>query len=315
MKVLVTGGAGFIGSHLVHALCQRGDQVRVFDNLSSGKLENIADITDDIEFIHGDVKNYDQLVKAAADCDLIYHQAALVSVPASIKDPRLNQASNIVGTANMLEAARVNDVKRVVYASSAAVYGDSPKLPKQEDDQPAPISPYAAAKLAGEILLSSYTRTYGLETVSLRYMNVFGPRQDPSSPYSGVLSIFTQSAMGDGKCKVFGDGKQTRDFVFVSDVVQANLLAGSKPYSELPQPAVYNVGRGEETSLNQIISRLGVIRGEALDVEYKPSREGDIRFSVADISRSKRYLGYCPSVDIQRGLQDTMEWVKRSKNG
>lgn len=309
MLVLVTGGAGFIGSHLVEALIAQGKHVRVFDNFSSGRLENLSGVKDKIELIHGDISDLAAVTAAAVGCALIFHQAALVSVPRSIQEPVLNQQSNLVGTGNVLEAARLAGVKRVVYASSAAVYGPSPSLPSREADPTGPISPYAAAKLMGEIMAATYTRTYQLETIGLRYMNVFGPRQDPTSPYSGVLSIFIQAAHGDGRCKILGDGEQTRDFVFVSDVVQANLLAAVAPYQPLAERPVFNVGRGEETSLNRLIEILNRIRSSPLQVSYGPARAGDIRHSKADISRTTSRLGYQPKTGVATGIEHTFKWM------
>ena len=308
MRVLVTGGAGFIGSHIVTALLEQGAEVRVLDNFSSGSRDNLDGL--DVTVFEGDVADADLVQQAAAGCDLIFHQAALVSVPRSIEEPALNQQSNVTGTFNVLEAARRAGVTRLVYASSAAVYGNRPGLPKHEDDPPEPITPYAAAKLTGETLAAAYKASYGLETVGLRYMNVFGPRQDPSSPYSGVLSIFGRAALRGAGCTIYGDGEQTRDFVYVADVVQANLLAAQAPAGRLPSPAVFNVGRGHQTSLNEIIEMLGELTGRAIPVTYQPERAGDIRHSLADIGRAQASLDYQPRVSIVDGLQATLEWFR-----
>ena len=309
MKVLVTGGAGFIGSHLARALIERGDQVTLFDNFSTGKRENIDDIQSEIDLIEGDIREFSLIAAAAKGCDVIFHQAALVSVPVSIKDPLLNHTINVSGTNNVLEAARLGGVKRVVYASSAAVYGDLPNLPKREEDALGLISPYAAAKYMNEVMAQNYTQVYGLETIGLRYMNVFGPYQDPSSPYSGVLSIFVKAAKTDGRCKIYGDGEQTRDFIFVSDVVEANLRASNLLTDHFPKSPIFNVGSGKQISLNQIVKIINELRGEPMSVAYESARPGDIRHSVADIKKARQFLGFQPSVDISTGLRSTFEWV------
>jgi UDP-glucose 4-epimerase len=308
MRVLVTGGAGFIGSHLVTALLEQGAEVRVLDNFSSGSRHNLDGLA--VTLIEGDVADPDAVHSAAAGCDLIFHQAALVSVPRSIQEPALNQRSNVTGTFNVLEAARQAGARRLVYASSAAVYGNRPDLPNREEDPPEPITPYAAAKLSGEALAAAYSASYGLETVGLRYMNVFGPRQDPSSPYSGVLSIFGRAALRGSTCTIYGDGEQSRDFVYVADVVQANLLAAQVPAGRLPTPAIFNVGRGRQASLNEIIEMLSELTGRPIPVTYQPERPGDIRHSLADIGRAQASLNYQPRVSIVDGLQATLAWFR-----
>jgi nucleoside-diphosphate-sugar epimerase len=307
MKIAVTGGAGFIGSHLTAALVEAGHSVTVFDNLSTGNADNLAGLP--VSFIKGDLADFELLKQAATGCELVYHQAAMVSVPRSMAEPTLNHQSNVTGVFNLFEAARQTGVKRVVYASSAAVYGAEPSLPKTESSVIAPLSPYGAAKYMAEIYAAAYAAAYpGLEFVGLRYMNVFGPRQDPASPYSGVLSIFCQAALRGQTCTILGDGEQTRDFVYVSDVVQANLLAGLKP---LPQPvAVFNVGRGQQTSLNQIVALLSEINSTPLHYVYGIARHGDIRHSVADISLIAQVLGYNPQVSLREGLEQTLRWFQ-----
>lgn len=308
MQVLVTGGAGFIGSHLTAALVDGGAQVRVLDNLSSGSRRNLAGVP--VTFIEGDVADFDAVRPAVSGCDLVFHHAALVSAPLSLEEPALNHRSNVTGTFNLFEAARQAGVQRIVYASSAAVYGNLPKLPKHEDDELAPITPYAAAKRMNEVLAATYRAAYGLESVGLRYMNVFGPRQDPSSPYSGVLSIFCRAAVNGDGCTIYGDGRQSRDFVYVDDVVAVNLLAAKVPASRLPAAAIFNVGRGQQTNLNQIVAMLGEIVKRPLPVVYQDERPGDIKHSVADIGRAKDALGFRPQTTVLAGLRATLAWFR-----
>lgn len=306
MKVLVTGGAGFIGSHLAAALVEQEHDVTVLDNLSAGNRMNLAGLPS-LTFLEGDVGDYDLMVQAAAGCDLIFHQAAMVSVPRSIIEPRLNHHSNVSGVFNVFEAARQAGVRRVVYASSSAIYGDEPTLPKREESAIVPLTPYGAAKAMAELYAAVYARNYPQTTsVGLRYMNVYGPRQDPSSPYSGVLSIFCQAAVDGKRCTVFGDGNQTRDFVFVSDVVQANLRAATASLAD--RAAVFNIGSGTATSLNQIIELLNRFAPQPLNVLYTAERQGDIRHSVADIGRARTLLGFQPQVGLQDGLRLTLDW-------
>lgn len=311
MRVLITGGAGFIGSHLAAALAAEGAQVRVLDDLSSGKRENLAGLP--VELVVGDVAKMDVVETAVANCDLIFHQAALVSVPRSIREPELNQHSNVTGTFNIFEAARKAGVKRVVYASSAAVYGNLPGLPKHENDALQLLTPYAAAKRTAEIIAESYNAAYGMEIVGLRYTNVFGPRQDPSSPYSGVLSIFCRAAIAGHGITIFGDGEQTRDFIYVADVVQANLRAAQLPTNRLTHLPVFNVGRGRQTSLNQIVTMLSDIVGQPIPVVYKPERPGDIKHSVVDIGLARERLGFVPGTAVHEGLRATLNWFKQNR--
>lgn len=308
MNVLVTGGAGFIGSHLTAALLKAGHSVRVLDNFSTGKRSNLAGLS--VELIEGDVADWEVVKTAVSGCDIVYHQAALVSVPQSIANPTLNHRANITGTFNLFEAARVAGVRRVVYASSAAVYGNLPGLPKTESDPLDPITPYAMAKRSAELMAAVYHASYGMDLVGLRYMNVFGPRQDPSSPYSGVLSIFCRNSLTNTPLLVHGDGEQTRDFVYVADVVQANLLAGMVTAESLPHPAVFNVGQGQQSSLNQIVAMLEKITGRAIVKTHQPSRAGDIKHSVADIGLARRHLGFMPAHSVHEGLSETMGWFK-----
>ena len=308
MQVLVTGGAGFIGSHLAAALAASGAQVRALDDLSSGKRENLAGLP--VELIVGDVAEMAVVRAAVSGCDLIFHQAAFVSAPRSITEPGLNQHSNVTGTFNVFEAARQAGVRRVVYASSAAVYGNLPDLPKRENDPLQLLTPYAAAKRMAEIMAESYHAAYGLELVGLRYMNVFGPRQDPASPYSGVLSIFCQAAIAGQGVTIFGDGEQTRDFVYVADVVRANLLAAQAPSPKLPDTPIFNVGQGKQTSLNQIVAMLAKMTGRPLPITYQPERAGDIKHSAADISQARERLGFVPETAVADGLNTTLDWFR-----
>jgi UDP-glucose 4-epimerase len=308
MQVLVTGGAGFIGSHLVAALVARGDSVRVLDNFRTGKTENVAGLA--VEIVEGDISDEVVVKSAVAHCDLIFHLAAMVSVHESVKNQILNQRINVTGTFNVFEAARLAGVKRVVYSSSSAVYGDLPQLPAHESSQPIPISPYGAAKWMNEITAESYRSTFGLEAVGLRYMNVFGPRQDPSSPYSGVLSIFCRAAINGSGVTINGNGSQTRDFVFVEDVVQANLLAAQLSSSQMTTQPIFNVGRGEQTTLNEIVEMLSELAQRSIPTTYGSERPGDIKHSVADIGRAQAILGFQPQVTVLDGLNATLEWFR-----
>ncbi len=308
MKILVTGGAGFIGSHLTEALIREGHEVRVFDNLSSGSLKNLANVS--VEFIEGDIADWDAVNTAVSGCDLVFHQAALVSVPQSIKNPRLNHASNVTGAFHLFEAARQAGVRRVIYASSAAVYGNLPDMPNKETGALKPETPYAMAKRTNELMASAFASTYGIEFVGLRYMNVFGPRQDPSSPYSGVLSIFCQNVLAGKPLIIHGDGQQTRDFIYVADVVQANLLAAKTASLSPGSSVIFNVGRGQQTSLNQIVEHLAEITGQQIERYYENPRAGDIKHSVADIELAARQLGFVPGTDVRNGLTATLDWFR-----
>jgi UDP-glucose 4-epimerase len=299
MKYLVTGGCGFIGSHICEELLAGGHEVRALDNLSSGYEENIAGL--EVEFVRGDVRDLAAVTAAAAGCDGVFHQAAMVSVPESVEKPLECNAINVTGTLNVLLAAREGGVRRVLLASSAAVYGNDPELPKREEMLPGPVSPYALGKLAGEYYLQVFAELYGVQTVALRYFNVFGPRQDPTSMYSGVISKFADVLRAGGSPTVFGDGEQTRDFVFVRDVVAANLLAMSS--ARVGRGEVFNVGTGERTSLLQLIETLARIFGREVKPGFAPERVGDIKHSVSDISRAGRVLGYRPRTSLEAGLR------------
>ena len=303
MLYLVTGGAGFIGSHICDRLLAEGHQVRILDNFSTGKRENIP-ASDDVEVIEGDVGDYDTVKSAMQDINMVFHEAAIASVPETVGNPLASERVNYRGTLNILEAARHAGVQRVMFACSAAVYGDLPELPKQEGMPVRPLSPYAVDKLASEQACQMYTYLYGLETVSLRYFNVFGPRQDPSSPYSGVISIFTDYINQGKQPTIYGDGEQTRDFVYVSDVVEANILAST---SATAAGKAFNVATNGTLSVNDLLKTICNIKGALFEPEYKPGREGDIRHSRADISAAQEQLGWQPVVGFEDGLRRLFE--------
>lgn len=297
---LVTGGCGFIGSHLCEALVARGDRVRVLDNLSSGYEHNLAAFRHHVEFMRGDVRDQAALRSAMQGVKHVFHEAALVSVFDSVERPLDNHEINVTGTLNVLIAAREAGVKRLLVASSAAIYGNSPELPKREDMLPGPESPYGLAKIAKEYYLSIFASLYGVETISLRYFNVYGPRQDPKSMYSGVISKFSDVVRAGQNPTVFGDGEQTRDFVFVKDVVAANLLAMAAPH--LGHGEVFNVATGHRTSLLDLLAALRDLTGRPFEIQFKPARAGDIRHSVADVSRARDLLGFTARYTIRDGL-------------
>lgn len=302
---LVTGGAGFIGSNIVEELLKRRQKVRILDNFSTGKRENILPFLDKIELIEGDIRNYDIVREAVEGVDFILHQAALPSVPRSIKDPIMTNEVNVGGTLNILDAAKNTGVKRIVYASSSSVYGNSDILPKKEDMAPEPISPYAASKLAGEKYCKVFYEVYGLETVNLRYFNVFGPRQDPNSQYSAVIPKFIK-LMAEGKSPpIYGDGEQSRDFTFVSNVIEANLLAAHK---EGVAGEVFNIACGVRTSVNNLIEGLNKILRSEIQAIYTKPRSGEVKYSLADTTKARKSLGYNPVVNFQNGLRRTILW-------
>jgi nucleoside-diphosphate-sugar epimerase len=307
----VTGGAGFIGSALVHELVGRGESVRVYDNLSTGYRENLAVVERSIEFIEGDLNDSTTLEAALDGVDYVLHQAAIRSVPRSVDDPLLCHRANSDGTLNLLWAAYRKKVRRVVYAGSSSAYGNTPTLPKVETMKPDPLSPYAVAKLSGEQYCRVFTHVYGLETVALRYFSVFGPRQDPGSPYSGVLSLFITALLEGRPLTIHGDGEQTRDFTYVANVVQANLLACTAP--QAAAGLVMNVGGSERNSLNRIIELLGQIIGVRPQVTHAPPRAGDVRDSFADIGLARQMLGYQPAVSFEEGLRLTVEWYRQGR--
>lgn len=306
MKFLVTGGAGFIGSNIVVELLKRDNQVRVLDNFSTGRRENLNAFLTDIELIEGDIRSLSTVYRAVDDVDFVLHQAALPSVPRSIADPVTTNEVNIIGTVNMLIAARDRGVRRVIYASSSSVYGNDPRQPKHEDMRPRPMSPYAISKLAGEVYCSVFTHLYGLDTVILRYFNIFGPRQDPTSEYSAVIPKFISLMLNDKHPSIFGDGKQTRDFTFVENVVVANINACES--EKLPNERIFNCASGNQISIQELVIELNRILGRDINPVFADSRPGDVRHSYADVSRAVHYLDYEPSVQFQEGLKRTVEW-------
>lgn len=306
---LVTGGAGFIGSSLVRGLLDAGHSVRVLDNFATGKKENLSEITDRIELIEGDIRNLATCQSACADMEVVLHQAALGSVPRSVADPITSNAVNITGTVNMLWAAKEAKVRRFVFAASSSAYGESPTLPKQEDMIPLPISPYAVTKLTCEHYCQVFYKAYGLETLSLRYFNVFGPRQDPTSQYAAVIPAFVSALLKDRQPIVFGDGEQTRDFTYVQNVINANMLAAEAPNA---QGQVVNIACQQRVSLNQILVILRELLNKDIPAKYADLRPGDVRDSLADITRAKKVLGYSPQIDFEQGLRLAIDWYKKN---
>ena len=307
---LVTGGAGFIGSHVARALVEQGGRVRIIDNLSTGYLDNIAEVGE-VDFINASINDNDALKRALEDVEIVFHQAAIPSVPRSINYPIETHDASVNGTFSLLLAARDCKVRRVVYAASSSVYGDQAESPKRETMRPDPLSPYAVAKLVGEYYCQVFTRSYGLETVSLRYFNVFGPRQDPGSQYSGVISRFILSLESGEQPVIYGDGEQTRDFTYVSNVVDANLLAAQAPEAS---GKVFNVANGESISINEVLETLKKLTGRTeVNAEYAEPRPGDVRDSLADLNAAKSLLGYAPTVGLEAGLKLTLDWWKTSR--
>jgi nucleoside-diphosphate-sugar epimerase len=316
MKVLVTGGSGFIGSHLVDALLRRGAEVRILDNLTTGHRVNLAGVPTGREghgrftFIEGDITDRATVQKAVKGVDYVLHQAALPSVQRSVEDPMTSNLVNVEGTLNVLIAAREAGVKRVVYASSSSVYGDSPQLPKVEHMAPNPLSPYAVSKLAAEAYCRAFTRVYGLETVSLRYFNVFGPRQDPASLYAAVLPRFIEALLDRKRPVIYGNGTQSRDFTFIENVVQANLLALE---AEGVGGEAFNIACGESVDLKVVLQLLAEFSGQLVEPEYQAPRAGDVKHSLADISKAERMLGYRPAIPFREGLQQTYEFFRQRR--
>jgi len=306
---LITGIAGFIGSSLARALLERGESVRGVDNLATGKPENIDEIRGQIDFRQADLLDLDAMHKACTGADYVLHQAAIPSVPKSVLDPLGSNRANLDGTVNLLLAARDAKVKRVVYAASSSAYGDTPTLPKHERMMPDPISPYAVAKLAGEHYMVSFFRCYGLETVALRYFNIFGPRQDPSSPYSGVLAKFITQMLRRERPTIFGDGEQSRDFTYIDNAVEANLLACTAPARQAAGE-MFNVATGRRVTLNETFKLLQELTGYSGPPAFGAERSGDIKHSLADISKAESALGYKPKVDFEEGLRRTVGWYR-----
>jgi UDP-glucose 4-epimerase len=303
-RALVTGGAGFIGSNLVRALLERGDDVRVLDNFATGNRANLADVDGQVEIVEGDLRSYERVHAAVRGAELVFHQGALPSVPRSVQDPLTTTAVNVEGTLNVLLAARDESVRRVVFASSSSVYGNAGTLPRTEDQLPEPISPYAVAKLAAERFCVSYTRVYGLETVALRYFNVFGPRQDPASQYAAVVPRFIRAIATGQPVTVYGDGEQSRDFTFVANVVDANLRAAAAPEA---CGEIINVATGGSETVNALADTVGTLLGKHAEKRFEPARPGDVRQSWADIGVARELLGFEPSVDFEDGLRRTIE--------
>jgi nucleoside-diphosphate-sugar epimerase len=308
---LVTGGAGFIGSHIASALVANGARVRIIDDLSTGYRENVSEIGGDVDFVEGSLADENALQKALEDVELVFHEAAIPSVPRSVENPRQTHIASVDSTFSLLLAAKERKVRRVVYAASSSAYGDQPSLPKVEDMLPDPLSPYAVAKLVGEYYCQVFTRVYGLETVSLRYFNVFGPRQDPSSQYSGVISRFVAALLSGERPVIYGDGEHSRDFTYIANVVEANLKAAETTKG---LGAVINVANGERTTLNELLKEVQQLTGKTeVSVDYKPPRAGDVLHSLADITRARELLGFEPRVGLREGLQSTIEWWKNSR--
>lgn len=309
--VLITGGAGFIGSHLAAAWAASGARVRVFDDLSTGHRENLEEIGGDVDFIHASLTDGEAVKRALEDVELVFHEAAIPSVPRSVENPRATHDACVEATFSLLVAAREQGVRRLVYAASSSAYGDQPTLPKSEEMRPEPLSPYAAAKLVGEYYCQVWTRTYNFETVCLRYFNVFGPRQDPGSQYSGVVSRFIAALAKGERPVIYGDGEQSRDFTYIANVVEANIRAGETTRGV---GQVLNIANGERITLNQLLSALQKITGrEDLAAEYREARVGDVRHSLADITLARELLGYEPRIRLEEGLHLTIDWWKKSR--
>jgi UDP-glucose 4-epimerase len=307
---LVTGGAGFIGSHLVEALVSLGARVRVLDDFSSGRKENLASVESLVEVIVGDVRDLSTCLKAAEGIEVILHQAALASVPRSVSEPLLAHEVNLTGTLNLLQAAALKKVKSFVFASSSAVYGENPVLPKKEGQEGKPLSPYAAQKLASEKYLQVFSELYGFNAVSLRYFNVFGPRQNPASQYAAVIPVFITRMLNGLPPVIYGDGTQTRDFIYVQEVVRANLIASG---FESFRGEVFNIGASVPVSINELVEIINSLLGLSIKAIYTDPRPGDIKESFADISQAEKLLGFRPELDFKSGLKLTLEWYKKQK--
>ena len=304
---LVTGGAGFIGSHIATALVERGDKVRVLDNLSTGSRDNLVHLQGRVELIEGDIQDIATCEQALKDVEVVFHQAALASVPRSVAQPLDTHAACVTGTLNLLDAARRYSVRRVVYAGSSSAYGNQPFMSKRERDLPAPLSPYAAAKLSGEYYLQAFTASYGLETVTIRYFNVFGPRQDPNSEYSAVIPLFATAMLAGKRPTVFGDGYQSRDFTFVDNVVEGNLAAADASGAS---GRVFNVACGQQFTLLDLIASINRVLGTDIKPIFDDPRAGDVRESLADITAAREVLDYSPVINFDEGLRRSIEYYR-----
>jgi UDP-glucose 4-epimerase len=311
VKTLVTGGGGFIGSNVVRALLARGDEVRVLDNFSTGSRANLAGLEHDVQLVEGDLRSYERVHAAVRGAEVVFHQGALPSVPRSVQDPLTTTAVNIEGTLNVLLAARDEGVRRIVNASSSSVYGNTGELPRVETQAPDPISPYAVAKLAAERFCTSFSRVYGMEIVSLRYFNVFGPRQDPTSQYAAVVPRFISAVAAGEPVTIYGDGEQSRDFTFVDNVVGANLLAADAPGVG---GEILNVATGGSVTVNALADAIGDLLGRPVEKAYEPARDADVRASWADVGEAKRLLGFEPHVDFDQGLERTADYLLGRKD-
>jgi nucleoside-diphosphate-sugar epimerase len=308
---LVTGGAGFIGSHIAAALIERGARVRIIDDLSTGHRENVDEIGGDVDFIQASLTDSEALRRALQDVELVFHEAAIPSVPRSVAAPGETHEASVNATFSLLLAARDQKVRRLMYAASSSAYGDQPELPKREDMRPDPLSPYAVAKLVGEYYCQVFSRVYGLETVCLRYFNVFGPRQDPGSQYSGVISRFIDASLNGKQPTIYGDGEQSRDFTYISNVVDANLRAAE---SNAAIGRVINIANGERVTINEVFEMVKKLTGHPdAQAEYASSRPGDVRDSLADLTLAKSLLGYQPQIGLEQGLRLTIDWWTRSR--
>jgi len=310
MKVLVTGGAGFIGSNIVRALLTRGDDVRVLDNFSTGSRTNLAGLEQDVDLVEGDLRSYERVHAAVRGAEVVFHEGALPSVPRSVQDPLTTTAVNVEGTLNVLLAARDEGVRRIVNASSSSVYGNAGELPKVESQAPDPISPYAVAKLAAERFCTSFSRVYALESVSLRYFNVFGPRQDPASQYAAVVPRFIRAIAAGEPVTIYGDGEQSRDFTYVDNVVSANLLGAD---AAAAHGEILNVATGGSITVNELADAIGALLGRPVEKIYEPARKADVRASWADLDEARRVLGYEPQVAFEEGLRRTADHLLGGK--